>query len=216
MANRRSKIKEYYNDRIIIDRIANGEKYVILITEVFSTEVVLGRSMLLDEDVYENNCIKDNISIYRRMGGGGTVVLSKGTLVISVGGISSISFHFREQMNAINSTIIKSLKHFGVENVNINGISDITIGNKKILGSSFYNKQNTILYQGSLLYNPDFNLFERYLKQPKKTPDYRQNRNHRDFLTSITKEGYKIDLKQLIKIIEQIFLDDPPWEKIIV
>jgi len=207
-------ILSYYNDKIIIDRIKNGEKYTYLITEPSSTEVVLGKSMILEDDVKIDNCIHDKITIYRRMGGGGTVVLSKGIIVISVGGITNISFHLREHMNSINRIIIKTLMQFGIKNISINGISDITIEDKKILGSSLYNSRNIVLYQGSLLYNPDFNIFDKYLKLPKKMPEYRKNRNHKDFVTSIIKEGYNIDLSKLMYRLNSLLGKGPLWSEI--
>ena len=214
MYSKEYKILNYYNDSLILNSIKKGLKYKYLISQPSNTEVVLGRSIKLEDEVYIDNCINDKVLIYRRMGGGGSVILSKGIVVISVGGISNISFHFREQMNSINNVIIEALKYLGIKDLSINGISDITIGDKKILGSSFYSSKNNILYQGSLLYDPDFNIFERYLKHPKKMPEYRKNRKHRDFLTSITKKGYNIDLTELINLLDYFLKNRLPWENL--
>jgi len=43
----------------------------------------------------------------------------------------------------------------------------------------------------------DPGIFERYLRHPRREPDYRQSRKHSDFVTSLKKEGYNIGYKDI-------------------
>ena len=72
--------------------------------EAERTEVILGRSCSDEGDVHVSNCKQDNVPIRKRLGGGGTALLSKDIIIISVTGVTSIPFQLREHMNAVNNT----------------------------------------------------------------------------------------------------------------
>jgi lipoate-protein ligase A len=200
-----------YIDDNILEKIKNGSEYHFTVFEAEKPEVILGRSRKKEEDVILRTCEKDGVPILRRAGGGGTVLLSPGVIVISIAGKTYFPFYLKEHMNSINEIIIKVLERFDVKDLTVNGISDITIGDKKILGSSLYKKKNLVLYQGSLLFNPDMELIDRYLKHPDKEPDYRKGRPHRSFLTSLMKEGYDIDKDRLLLDISAELGNRNPW-----
>ena len=200
-----------YLDDNILEKIRDGSNYYFMVFEAEKPEVILGRARKKEEDVIIRNCEEDRVPILRRAGGGGTVLLSPGVIVISIAGITSFPFYLKEHMNVINEIIIKVLERFGVKDLLIMGISDITIGDKKILGSSLYKKKNHVLYQGSLLYDPDMELIGRYLKHPDKEPEYRKGRPHKNFLTSLLKEGYNIDKSRLLSDLSAELGKGNPW-----
>ncbi len=201
----------FFIDEAVLEKIRNWNDYAYNIYEPDQTIVVLGRSAKLEDDVYVENCKIDGVSIFRRAGGGGSVVLSRGTIVISVAGKSNLEFHLREHMNAVNRVILQTLQKNGIEGLSIRGISDITLGEHKILGSSLYRRKDLLLYQGSLLVCPDLSLIERYLKHPKKEPDYRRGRSHMDFLSSLYKKGYEVSIVELIDLLKKEFNKRSPW-----
>lgn len=198
-------------DNTVMKEVLAGSSFSFAIYEAEHTEVILGRSNKKEEEVFVHNCIKDNVPILRRAGGGGSVVLSKGVFIISIAGKSPLPYHLREHLNSVNRSIIHTLESFHIERLSIKGISDIALGNKKILGSSLYRKRDIVLYQGALLANPDLTLIERYLKHPKREPDYRKGRMHREFITSLYNEGYKIDKPILIAALQEEFQHRYPW-----
>ena len=200
----------YIDDRVL-KKINNECSYYYTVYEHARTVVVVGRSCKPEEDVHVDRCRTDHVPILRRIGGGGTVVLTKGIIVVSVSGKTSLHFHLQEHMNAVNRAIVNAIAYFRVKNLSTKGISDITMSNKKILGSSLHRKKDIVLYQGSLLLNPDLTLFERYMKHPQKEPDYRNGRTHSDFITSLWEEGYKIDKMELISALEDELSLGPPW-----
>lgn len=198
-------------DRAVIEKVLNGAPYNCAIYEATRTEIVLGRSRKIEEDVLIDACIRDGIPILRRAGGGGTVVLSRGTIIISIAGKSSLPFHLKEHLNAVNRIIIKVLEEFNIKNLSIKGYSDIALGERKILGSSLYRRGEIVLYQGSLLFNPDLNLMNRYLKYPDREPDYRRGRTHTEFVTSIYEAGYRIEKESLLEALREFLEKKSPW-----
>lgn len=117
-------------------------------------------------------------------------------------------------MAAVNMTIISALEDLGVKGLSIKGISDITVGDRKILGASLHRRRDVVLYQGSLLVDPEMGMFDRYLKHPKKEPDYRAGRPHREFLTSLVGHGYRISSESVIKGITGKLHEGPPWKRL--
>jgi lipoate-protein ligase A len=209
--NKKFQSEYFHIDETVLERIQSGIDYAYDIYEPNQTIVVLGRSSKLEDDVYVENCKDDGVLIFRRAGGGGTVVLSRGTIIISAAGKSNLEYHLREHMNAVNRIILGTLQKYGIERLSIRGISDIALDEHKILGSSLYRRKDILLYQGSLLVCPDLSLIERYLKHPKKEPDYRRGRIHRDFLTSLHKRGYAVSIIDLIELLKKEFMKRSPW-----
>ena len=205
-------MENMYIDERMLDEIEGGSSYCFHVYEQQHPEVVLGRSRDEEKDVHIERVRMDRVPVLRRIGGGGTVLLAPGVIVISVAGKSSLPFHLREHMNAVNLAVIRSLQALGVRDLSIRGISDIAIGDSKILGSSLYRRKDTVLYQGSLLLNPDLSLVEYYLKHPEMEPDYRRGRSHREFLTSLWKEGYRIPKAGVVQALNETFLQGAPWE----
>ncbi len=207
--------QNFHIDDLVMDRMLQGSDYAYEIYEAQRIEVVLGRSSNIEEDVMADNCAEDGIPVSRRRGGGGTVVLSPGTVILSIAGRSSLQYHLREHMNAVNTIIIDTLKLLGVNSLFIRGTSDITLGMKKILGSSLYRRKDLLLYQGSLLVNPDLNAIKRYLKQPRKQPRYRKHRPHEDFVTSLYNEGYAIPMAVIINSFQSALTSVSPWPPVL-
>jgi lipoate-protein ligase A len=170
-------------------RGAPATDYAYRVFEAEETLVVLGRSRKAEEDVDLERCARDGVPLLRRAGGGGTVVLSRGIVVVSVAGRTTFPFRLKEHMNAVNRLAVSALESMGVKNLSIKGVSDIACGDRKLAGSSLYRTRDIVLYQGSLLVRPDFGLFDRYLRHPSNEPDYRRGRAHRDFLTCLAAEG---------------------------
>lgn len=160
-----------------------------------SLYVVLGRSDSVEEAV--NADVHDiDFCVVKRPSGGHTVVLSPKTIVISAvyrkEGISS-----KEIFREMNGRIISALQDLGVENLFEKGISDISIGEKKILGSSIFKSREYMFYHAVLNYSEDVEFISKLLKHPKREPDYRNGRSHKDFVTSITSAGYTFSIQEL-------------------
>jgi lipoate-protein ligase A len=165
--------------------------------------VVLGNSNKPHENLIEENIFNDYVLVYKRPSGGQTVVLTPNTLVISIKvtleKFSNPSAHFRY----FNEKIIQALASLGIENLHYRGISDVALGDRKILGSSIYRRRKILFYHAVLNVSEPIETIERYIKHPTKEPDYRNGRKHHEFVTSLHAEGYPLSMKQIIKSLDQ-------------
>jgi lipoate---protein ligase len=166
--------------------------------------IVLGASNDPENSLFAENVIGENIPVYKRPSGGQSVMITPGTIVISVL-LNGSEERPKEVFNKINSWIMISLAALGIDGLSMKGISDIAIGEKKILGSSMFRKKEKIFYHAVLNVSEDPEHLERFLKHPLKEPDYRKNRRHRDFVTSVHDSGNAVSRQELIDSLKKVF-----------
>ncbi|MCA9409066.1 MAG: lipoate--protein ligase family protein [Candidatus Omnitrophica bacterium] len=177
--------------------------------ESAQTFIVLGRIGKAEKDVDEQKAQQDQVKVLRRSSGGGTVVQGKGCL--------NYSFILSKEKNKQLQDIHKSYQYIlgaviaALECLNIQcqyfPISDIALSadQRKFSGNAQKRGRNFILHHGTLLYNFDLSLIDRYLKMPEDKPAYRQNRSHLDFVTNIAIDpnAFKQQLKQRFPITKE-------------
>lgn len=160
--------------------------------------IVLGRSSRPEDDLFGENCAADSIKVIKRLGGGKSVLLAPGMLVISLAAETARFLGHLYYARAINQVIKKTLTALGVGNIYFKGVSDLALDDRKILGCCLYithwQRRWVFLYQGSLLFNLDLNTMARYLRHPPWEPDYRRGRTHQEFLTTLTDQGYRLNI----------------------
>jgi lipoate-protein ligase A len=76
------------------------------------------------------------------------------------------------------------------------GTSDLAIDGRKISGNAQRRKRNALLFHGTILYAMQATLIARYLKQPARQPEYREDRPHGAFLRTI--DAPSLHLKRAI------------------
>ena len=132
------------------------------------------------------------------------MVLGPGMLVIAASGRSPGRFDIHTPFERIQGPIRRVLGRWGLS-ARPAGISDLALGDRKILGSSLHQTRDRWSYQGVLLVRPDRRLFGRYLAAPDREPEYRQGRGHGEFTTSLAEAGADLDLPVLGgAIVEEI------------
>ena len=149
--------------------------------------VVLGSSNDANREVNVHACERLNVPIARRYGGGGTVVLYDGCVVLSFGTWVKDQFRNDFYFKMLNQSLIECLKAKDpvLHDLDQRGISDIVFKDKKIAGTSLFRSRNYLLYQVSLLIDLNLELVTNLLAHPSKEPDYRQGRSHKDFLVGL-------------------------------
>ncbi|MGD0724648.1 MAG: hypothetical protein ABSB63_03715 [Spirochaetia bacterium] len=165
---------------------------------------VLGASGKPAQDLLLENLDADGVPWLKRRGGGGTVILGPGQVVLALVTAVESPFKNREYAAEINSWIVDSLALLGVNGVHPAGISDLAIGEKKIVGTSLYRTRLILFYQASLLVSNDIAVFTRYLAMPVKVPEYRKGRSHEEFCTTIAREGYAVTVRDVIGAMESV------------
>ena len=167
------------------------------------TVVVLGRGSDPAVEIDQETVHEDGVPLLRRRGGGCSVVLDPGNVIVSVvlplpgfGGI-------KRAFGGISNWLITALDRSGVEKVHQAGISDLAIGDRKIGGACIYRTRGILYYSTTLLFQPDIGLAERYLKHPPREPAYRDGRGHRAFMGSIAESANLSDIESFATSVEQ-------------
>lgn len=175
-----------------------GTEDDILIWKPENTVIVLGQSNTPALSLIEENVYTDGVPVTKRPTGGEAVVLTPRMAAITVArnfqGMTSSKVFFSE----VNHMVMDILSDLGVKELGSKGISDITIGNRKILGSSMHRREGRLVYHAVLNLGEDTHVFERYLRHPRREPDYRQGRLHGEFVTSLNEEGYNVGYDDLV------------------
>lgn len=160
-----------------------------LATEVWIPEapmVVLGRGNKVEKEVNVRACVEDGIPILKRLGGGGTVLLHSGCLIVSLGLWVKEFYANDRYFRLLNQSVIDCLnRELPQLAFDQRGHSDIVHGQLKIAGTSLFRSRNYLMYQASILIDMQIEWIEKYLAHPSLEPDYRKGRSHRDFLTDL-------------------------------
>jgi lipoate-protein ligase A len=80
------------------------------------------------------------------------------------------------------------------------GRGDLVVGGRKFGGSAQRRLKNWFMVHCSILYGFPIELIARYLKMPRRQPEYRAGRSHADFLVNLT-----VSRDQLASAIQHTF-----------
>ncbi|MCP4290213.1 MAG: hypothetical protein GY780_00085 [bacterium] len=163
--------------------------------------VVIGRGGKQDLELHTQNIAADKITLYKRPGGGCSVVLDPGNLIVSIAlplpGIGGIKTAF----SAVSHWLIDNLNQCGISGVVQRGVSDLVIGDRKIGGSCVYRTKGLLYYSTTLLVDHDSFLVSRFLKHPPREPGYRKSRSHEKFMISFSELGLSFTADSLSSLL---------------
>lgn len=178
---------------------------VLRFWEAASPFVVLGYGKRAREEVDLAACERMGVEVLRRCSGGGTVVQGPGCLSYSL--ILPIPDEASVQVTETNWTVMNRhrdlLSKCLNEPVEVHGHTDLVMNGRKFSGNAQRRRRHFLLFHGTFLLDLDLDLVAVTLPLPRQQPDYRANRNHRDFLTNLNlpavtvrealKEGWRAD-----------------------
>ncbi|MCK9628600.1 MAG: hypothetical protein M0R37_08435 [Bacteroidales bacterium] len=168
---------------------------------------ILGRANNPNGSLIIDNIVNDKIPVMQRPSGGEAVILSPGMLVFSAKIKFEKGMNTKDIFKTINRNLIRHLSALGIDKLQSRGISDLSIGERKILGSSMYLNKDKLFYHAVMNISGDINLISRYLSHPKREPEYRKGRNHVDFVSSLQKEGYDTVIEDVATAVKLAFND---------
>ena len=195
----------YDFDDDIIEAVQAERTPKVKIYRPDETAVVIGKGGKPEKELQLDAINLDSVNIYRRYGGGCSVVIDPGNAIVSAvvptEGIGSNRRYFR----ILTEWLKAGLRQTGFEAADNAGTSDIAIGGKKISGSCIYRTRDYLYYSAALLIKPDKESMDRWLKHPPREPEYREGREHGDFVGSLGEfrriediEGYIGRLRQFL------------------
>lgn len=154
--------------------------------------VVLGRGSKAEAELELAACEADGISIARRRGGGCSVVLDPGNVIVSAAAPLAGFADNKRLIEGLTDWIIDGLRALGYARAELQrrGVSDIVWRDRKVSGSCLHRPRGLAYYSASLLVDADLALLERYLRHPPREPDYRAGRAHGAFVGSLACEAY--------------------------
>ena len=147
--------------------------------------VVIGRGGKQELELRTDNIAADGVPLYKRPGGGCSVVLDPGNVIISLALPLPGIGHIKSAFNAITDWVIASLAASGVPDVVQRGVSDLVISERKIGGSCVYRTRGLLYYSTTLLCAQKMPLVDQYLLHPPREPEYRKGRPHESFMGSL-------------------------------
>ena len=149
--------------------------------------VVLGASRRLAEDVHSDACLADNVPVFRRASGGGTVVIGPGALNLTVilpssaaPGLSAVDLAQRYVLDRIAGAL-----HAAEPAVTVAGLGDLTVRGRKFAGSAQRRLRNWFFIHCTILHDFPLERIGRYLALPSRQPVYRAGRTHEEFLMNL-------------------------------
>jgi len=195
-------------DEILLDDVELGKSAETLrFWESKSRFAVLGVSQVLRQHVYESICREEKVGIFRRASAGGCVLQGPGVLNYSLVLLHEKHPDARTVRGAYCCIFKKLCAAFDARGVSVKhkGISDLAINGKKVSGNAQKRRRKAFLHHGTLMYDFDGEVMERYLREPSDRPGYRGERTHKGFVQNIP-----LSQKDLKDAVREAFDGGPP------
>lgn len=162
---------------------------VLRLWEFDRTVVILGRGSKAVAEVDLDFCEAASIPVLRRCSGGATVVGGPGCLMYSL----ILSMERRPELRKLDLAhqfVMRNLQTAiarCIGQVAQRGTCDLAIGSdqRKFSGNSLRLSRDHLLYHGTILYAADLPRIAQCLRTAPRQPEYRRQRDHREFLTNL-------------------------------
>ncbi|MCU0711572.1 MAG: lipoate--protein ligase family protein [Pirellula sp.] len=186
--------------------------------------VVMGRSSRISEEVDSDACQTDEIPVLRRSSGGASIVAGPGCLMYTV----LIDYRVRPAwrmldvahqsvMEKLASATQRTLNEFGLnQHVEWLGTCDLTIQGKKFSGNALRCRRHYMIYHGTILIQMPLDQIAKYLKQPPRQPDYRENRDHLSFVCNLLPNDFSQTSAFQQRLVESLASEwqaNKPWNE---
>ncbi len=150
--------------------------------------VVVGYGQSIAREVDVEACRAGQIPILRRCTGGGTVVQGPGCLNYAVA--LPLTLHpDLETITGANAWILSRIRNalqpLLSAPVQIQGHTDLVLGDRKFSGNAQRRRQAALIFHGTFLLHFDLARIAQLLRFPSAQPAYRQHRSHLDFITNL-------------------------------
>jgi len=167
-------------EQFVFDSLDRGHNYFMLWQN--HNSIIVGKHQNTAAEINASYVNAHNISVVRRLSGGGAVYHDLGnlnyTFISDSGADNAIDFA------AFCQPVQKALTSFGVP-VEIAGRNDMTVMGKKFSGNAQYLKQGRIMHHGTILYDSNLETLSFALNAPKDKIESRGIQSVRSRVTNI-------------------------------
>jgi lipoate-protein ligase A len=157
--------------------------------------VVVGYANQAAREANLEACAAENVPVYRRCSGGGTVLQGLGclnySLILQLSGNQQLSeaSHALSSITSTNRFILErhraALRPLVKTAIAIQGHTDLVMRGLKFSGNAQRRQRRCLIFHGTFLLEFDIAEVGKFLRMPSKQPDYRRNRSHAEFLTNL-------------------------------
>jgi lipoate-protein ligase A len=182
------------DEALLIEADAGGGSPLVRLWDPPEYAVVLGASGRMADDIFLDACQADGVAILRRSSGGGTVVVGPGVLCVTLilpedaaPGLSRVDLAHAYALEKIATALRRAEPSAGVL-----GRGDLVIGDRKFGGSAQRRLKSWFMVHCSILYDFPIERIVRYLKMPRRQPEYRAGRSHGHFLLNLALSREKL------------------------
>lgn len=199
-------------DEVLLNGLESGRSEETLrFWESPTPFVVLGVSQVLRDEVNLKECHAANVPIMRRCSAGGCVLQGPGSLNFALTlrrDTNEALRTIRDSYCFVLNTIADAFQERGIP-AKHKGTSDLAIGGKKISGNAQRRRRDVILHHGTILYDPDVEGMQRFLREPKDRPQYRGDRTHRRFVDKV-----HLPAEEIRQVIAEAFGLSNPYTRL--
>ncbi len=177
----------YYNlalEEYVFEKLDRNSDWLILWQN--ENTIVIGKYQNTIEEINAEYVVEQNISVVRRLSGGGAVYHDRGNLnyTLIVDQEEDFDFNFRYFV----VPVMETLKQFGVD-AEFSGRNDVTIDGRKFSGNSQYIKQKRILHHGCIMLNSNLNHVEKALRVKNIKVESKSTKSVRSRVTTINEHA---------------------------
>lgn len=194
----------YYNlalEEYVFEQLDRSQDWLMLWQN--HNTIVIGKYQNTIEEINAEYVAEQNISVARRLSGGGAVYHDRGNLnyTLIVDQDETFDFNFRYFVLPVT----EALKTFGIE-AEFSGRNDVTIGGRKFSGNSQYIKKQRILHHGCIMLDSNLNHVEQALRVKDIKVESKSTKSVRSRVTTINEhvetpiamEAFKEELKRQV------------------
>lgn len=153
--------------------------------------VVVGYGQQPEREVNLEACRRLNLPVFKRCSGGGTVLQAPGcfnySLILRIqrgSPTESILGTNRFILERHRQALTRMLG-WAEHRIRLQGQTDLTLDDRKFSGNAQRRRRACLLFHGTILLAMPLDLMEAVLPLPSRQPEYRQNRSHARFLTTL-------------------------------
>lgn len=178
--------------------------------------VVLGTAQEIARVANVAACAEDGVPILRRCTAGGCVLQGPGSLNYALVLLPELRPEVRTLKGSYCYILHALSGAFADKGLDVRheGTCDLALGGRKVSGNAQKRRRRAFLHHGTLLYKADPAAMARYLREPEDRPEYRGQRGHADFVTTLP-----LDIGALKEAVREAFAAPAecgqftPWER---